>query len=132
MKLRLKEDVKRLFAYKCPCWHVHETIICQNVGLKGVEGVCARDRLSNLINAIRNGYVGNKTTGVGFEDTGRAVADLSLTNNGTNVSFSKHGERELFTTSTLSLSGASRPIQPRYFSFGKPKVDIKTQRSEDE
>eukprot|EP00978_Attheya_sp_CCMP212_P009107 scaffold21443_cov53-Attheya_sp.AAC.2 len=124
----LKEDVKRLFAYKSPCWHVHETIVCQNVGLKDVDGVYARDRLSNLINAIRNGYVGNRRTGFGFVSTGRGVADLSLTNNGTNVSFSKHGDKELLATGSLPLSNALIMFQPRYFSFGKPKIgDIKAQ-----
>jgi hypothetical protein len=126
----LKEDVKHLFAYKSLCWHVHETILCQNVGLKGVEGVCACDRLSNLINAIRNGYVGNRRIGFGFVSTDRGVADLSLTNNGTDVSFSKHGEKELLAASSSSLPNESIMFQPRYFSFGIPKIgDIKAQLS---
>jgi hypothetical protein len=97
-------------------YHVHETEVCQILGIQSINGgASTRGRLSQLILALRRGHAG--CTMINLE---RGVP------NGFNIHLLKHGKKEAFTTDrhapTLKVYHALC-----WFSFGLDHVNIKEQ-----
>jgi len=127
--MKLANTIARLKAI-CPNkWHIHEKVLCVDIGLKPTESVSYASQLPEIVIALRKGFKGSKRKGT-LEMTEIQCIDLGDTGtpNPLNIHYCPHGSDESFPADALkSLSMISR--QPRYFSFGPDTVEIKMQLS---
>jgi hypothetical protein len=104
-------------------WGLHETVLCQELGLKAKENLSARKQLGQLLYALKKGYSGQKRDNSRV-NTGYDEMDLFDTSvpNYFDIHSYFHGDKESFAAD--SLAGSSCVLhQPRYFIFGGCKAD---------
>jgi hypothetical protein len=59
-------------------WGLHETVLCQELGLKAKENLSARKQLGQLLSALKKGYWGQKRN-KSWTSTGYETIDLGIT-----------------------------------------------------
>jgi hypothetical protein len=99
-------------------WGLHETFLCQELGIKANEGASVRTQLTGLLVALENAGSGNKRMKT-WTNTGYEKMDLSATStrNELDIHFYKHGDKEPFATNSLEdVATVDHP--PRYFILG--------------
>lgn len=125
----MNEVIERMRGLPPSKWGLHETVVCQRLGLTSKEGISVRSQLMEVVKALKKGYTGNQREKTAVL-TGYPPTDLeSSFPNQLNVHLTFYGARENFAAD--SLAGVSHvSARPRYFWFGaseNPRVSIKTQ-----
>jgi hypothetical protein len=112
-------------------WGLHETFLCQELGIKANEGASVRTQLMGLLVALKNAGSGNKREKT-WTNTGYDSMDLAATStrNELDIHYYKHGDKELFAADPLKqASGVLH--NPRYFILGAFTASDKGQQKFD-
>jgi hypothetical protein len=104
-------------------WGVHETVLCQELGIKAQENLSVRTQLGRLLVALKKGRYRLKPAD-SWTTTGHLIIYLSATGtpNYFDIHYYLHGEKESFATDSLK-EASTVDYQPRYFFIGGFKAD---------
>jgi hypothetical protein len=108
-------------------WGLHETVLCQELGIKAKDNLSVRSQLTKVVVALAKGRYRLKPDDP-WTKTKYLIMDLSETSiaNYFDIHYYKQGEKEGFATDSLKEASVAMH-QPRYFTIGGSKANEKGQ-----